>query len=72
MTITLREITDGNEAAIRTLRTTTAQEQFVSTVDCSLREAERNPQDNPWCRGIYADDEPVGFVMVAPTGRASC
>ena len=64
-TITLREITAENEPAVRALRTTTEQERFVSTVDYSLREAERNPQDNPWYRAIYASEEPVGFVMVA-------
>lgn len=63
--ITLREITADNEQAVRALRTTTAQEQFVSTVAYTLREAERNPQDNPWLRAIYVDEQPVGLVMVA-------
>jgi GNAT superfamily N-acetyltransferase len=65
MRVTLREITDDDEQAVRALRTTTAQEQFVSTVAYSLREAEQNPQDNPWCRAVYAGEQPVGFVMVA-------
>jgi GNAT superfamily N-acetyltransferase len=63
--ITLREISDENEPAVRALRTTAAQERFVSTVEYSLREAERNPQDNPWCRAIHVGEQPVGFVMVA-------
>lgn len=63
--ITLREITHGNEQAVRALRTTTAQERFVSTVAYTLREAELNPQDNPWLRAIFADEQPVGLVMVA-------
>ena len=63
--VTLREITPSNEQAVRALRTTTAQEKFVSTVAYTLREAQRNPQDNPWLRAIYANGQPVGLVMVA-------
>lgn len=63
--ITLRQITDVNQQAVQDLRTTSAQERFVSTVAYTLREAERNPQDNPWLRAIYADEQPVGLVMVA-------
>lgn len=65
VTIALREITDDNVDAVRALRTTPEQEQFVSTVDYSLREAQENPQGNPWFRAIYADDQPVGFVMLS-------
>jgi GNAT superfamily N-acetyltransferase len=63
--ITLRQITEENEPAVRALRTTPAQERFVSTVDYSLREAERHPKENPWLRAIYAGEQPVGFIMVA-------
>ena len=65
MRITLREITEENSDAVRGLRTTTAQERFVSTVEYSLREAERHPNENPWLRAVYAGEQPVGFVMVA-------
>jgi GNAT superfamily N-acetyltransferase len=65
VTISLREITDDNEAAVRALRTTIEQEKFVSTVDYSLREAADEPDGNPWFRAIYADDQPVGFIMLA-------
>ena len=47
------------------MRTTTAQELFASTVPSWLLEAEGNQQDNPWCRTVYAGEQPVGFVMVA-------
>lgn len=47
------------------MRTTTGQERFLSTVAYSLLEAERNQQNNPWCRAVYAGEQPVGFVMVA-------
>jgi GNAT superfamily N-acetyltransferase len=65
MTITLREITGDNRGAVLALRTTPAQEQFVSTVAYSLTEAEENPEGNPWLRAVYADEQPVGFVMLS-------
>lgn len=65
MLITLREIAEDNQEAVLALRTTPAQERFVSTVAYSFREAERHPNENPWLRAIYADEQPVGFVMVA-------
>ena len=65
MRTTLREITSDNEAGVRALRTSAAQEQFVSTVDYTLREAASNPQDNPWLRAIYTEEQPVGLVMLA-------
>ena len=37
----------------------------MSTVATSLREAEENPQGKPWQRAVYADDVPVGFVMLS-------
>ena len=63
--VTLREITDANRAGVVALRTTPEQERFVSTVADSLEEAADNPQGNPWFRAVYADDEPVGFVMLS-------
>ena len=65
MTITLREITDENAAEVLALRVAPGQERFVSTVAGSLAEAEAVPQGNPWYRAVYADDEPVGFVMLS-------
>jgi GNAT superfamily N-acetyltransferase len=47
------------------LRTTPAQERFVSTVAHSLREAENHLNENPWLRAVCAGEQPVGFVMVA-------
>ena len=65
MKVTLREITEENRRAVVALRTTPAQERFVSTVASSLEEAERHPDEHPWLRAIYVDEQPVGFVMVA-------
>ena len=64
VTISLREISD-NTAAVHALRTTPDQERFVSSVVDSLAEAAEVPQANPWFRAVYADERPVGFVMLA-------
>ncbi|GAA2155731.1 GNAT family N-acetyltransferase [Nocardioides koreensis] len=65
MTITLREVTEDNVDSVLALRTTPDQERFVSTVTDSLTEAAENPQGNPWIRAVYADGQPVGFVMLS-------
>jgi hypothetical protein len=65
VTITLREITEDNAESVLALRTTPEQEQFVSTVAYSLTEARENPEGNPWFRAVYADERPVGFVMLS-------
>jgi GNAT superfamily N-acetyltransferase len=65
VTITLREITEDNIDAVRALRTTADQERFVSSVAGSLAEAAENPQGSPWFRAVYADGQPVGFVMLS-------
>jgi len=65
VTISLREITEINIDSVQSLRTTPDQERFVSSVVDSLAEAAEVPQANPWFRAIYADERPVGFVMLA-------
>jgi GNAT superfamily N-acetyltransferase len=65
VTISLREITDANIGTVEALRTTPGQERFVSSVVSSLQEASAVPQANPWFRAVYADEQPVGFVMLA-------
>jgi GNAT superfamily N-acetyltransferase len=65
MTVTLREINEDNSDAVLALRTTPDQERFVSTVAYSLAEAEEHPEGNPWFRAVYADEQPVGFVMLS-------
>lgn len=68
----LREITDDNREAVSALRVRKRQKRFVDSVASSLKEAARTPENNPWYRAVYLDDEPVGFVMLAwnaPTGR---
>jgi diamine N-acetyltransferase len=63
--ISLREITEDNAASVRALGTGPDQEPFVSSVVDSLAEAAEVPEAKPWVRAVYADDLPVGFVMVA-------
>jgi GNAT superfamily N-acetyltransferase len=65
VTITLRHITADNTQAVQALRVTPDQERFVDSVTDSLAEALEYPHANPWFRAVYADDEPVGFVMLS-------
>jgi diamine N-acetyltransferase len=63
--VTLREITDDNRAAVEALSITEEQDQYVAGVAESLVEAAELPDARPWYRAVYADDEPVGFVMIS-------
>ena len=65
MHVSLRPITDENRAAVEALRVSPAQEQFVSGVADSLLEAAAEPGGRPLYWAIYADEAPVGFVMIA-------
>jgi GNAT superfamily N-acetyltransferase len=65
VTITLREITEDNSEAVLALRCTPEQERFVSSVADSLDEAADHPEGKPWFRAVYADQRPVGFVMLS-------
>jgi len=65
VTITLREITGDDSPAVQALRCTPDQERFVSSVTESLAEASEYPHANPWFRAVYADEQPVGFVMLS-------
>ena len=63
--VSLREITEDNRAAVEALAVTDGQDFFVATVTQSLKDAEDEPAAKPWYRAVYADDEPVGFVMIS-------
>jgi diamine N-acetyltransferase len=63
--ISLHEITDENRDAVCALRVGPDQERFVSSVAESLDEAAATPEAAPWYRAVYADDDPVGFVMLS-------
>jgi len=63
--IALREIDDGNHALVADLSVSPAQSHFVDGVSASLREAAASPDARPWFRAVYADETPVGFVMLS-------
>lgn len=60
--VSLREITGETFREICRLKTTERQEEFVAPNDWSIVEAYFEPK--AWMRGIYADETPVGFIMV--------
>jgi diamine N-acetyltransferase len=64
-TVTLREVTAENEAAVRALTVLPGQREFVASASESLDEAASSPEARPWYRAIYAGDRPVGFVMLS-------
>ncbi len=62
--ITLREVGAANISAVEQLRVRAGQEMFVDDVVRSLAEAKSRPASRPWFRAIYADETPVGFLMI--------
>lgn len=62
-TITLQEITRENAREIIRLKVSEVQEQFVASNVISLAQAYFE-RDHAWFRAIYADETPVGFVML--------
>jgi diamine N-acetyltransferase len=65
MSIMLREITPENRAAVEALAVSTEQTGYVAGVTASIREAAETPDAAPWYRAVYADETPVGFVMLS-------
>lgn len=62
MNVSLREITADTVRAINRLNVTPEQQGQVARNSESLAQALFTPE--AWYRAIYADDEPVGFVML--------
>ena len=62
MIVSLREITAGTVRAINRLDVKPEQRGQVARNSESLAQALFTPE--AWYRAIYADDEPVGFVML--------
>jgi diamine N-acetyltransferase len=63
--VSLRPLTDSNRQAVEALRVSPGQERFVSGVAASLREAAEHPDAHALYWAVYAEDTPVGFVMIA-------
>ncbi|TOD61453.1 GNAT family N-acetyltransferase [Vibrio parahaemolyticus] len=62
MSIELRNIDHGNFYEICQLQVAENQLNHVDSNAISLAEA--NFMDFPWFRGIYAENKPVGFILV--------
>ncbi len=63
--VSLRPITEANREAVESLAVSPAQRRFVSSVRDSLLEAAAEPGAQAITWGVYADETPVGFVMIA-------
>ncbi len=61
-TVTLREVTTSNYRDIVKLAVAPDQQKFVANNAFSLVQAHYH--DEAWFRAIYADETPVGFVML--------
>jgi diamine N-acetyltransferase len=61
-TVTLRELTPQMAFDITNLDVGDAQKQFVASNLISIAQAYF--EKNHWMRAIYANDEPVGFIML--------
>jgi len=60
--ISLREVTKENLNDVLTLKVKPEQQQFVASNAVSIAEA--HYEEKAWFRAIYADETPVGFVML--------
>jgi diamine N-acetyltransferase len=60
--VSLREVTETSVRAVCNLKVKPEQEGFVAPNSISIAEAHFNPK--AWFRAIYADETPVGFVML--------
>ncbi len=60
--VTLREITAETLGSILRLNVGELQQHFVAPNSVSIAEAHFEPKS--WFRAIYADETPVGFVML--------
>jgi diamine N-acetyltransferase len=63
--VVLRSVTESNRAELEALRVSPSQELFVSSVAEALVEATEHPGAHAITWGVYAEDLPVGFVMIA-------
>lgn len=61
--VTLREVTAETFLEVIGLSVSEAQKRFVAPNVYSLAQAYVNPE--AWVRAIYADETPVGFLMLA-------
>ena len=67
--VSLQEVTRETVRAVCRLKVSACQSQFVAPNSVSMAEAYFH-RDEAWFRAIYADDTPVGFVMVYDDPKA--
>jgi diamine N-acetyltransferase len=60
--VTLREVTAETVRAVCALEVAPAQRRYVAPNAVSIAQAHFEPK--AWFRAVYADEEPVGFVML--------
>ena len=63
--VSLRPLSESNRQAVEALRVSPEQERFVSGVAESLAQAAEHPDAHALYWAVYAEDTPVGFVMIA-------
>ena len=65
--VTLREVTRENLDDILDLKVIREQENFVASNAVSIAQAHFYPvcPETAWFRAIYADEVPVGFVLIS-------
>jgi len=63
--VSLRPITESNREALEALEVSPIQQKFVSNVADSLLEAAAEPDGRALHWAVYADETPVGFVMIS-------
>ena len=61
-TVSLRKITQDTVNSILNLRVTKEQQQFVASNAVSIAQAHFS--EDAWFRAIYADETPVGFLLM--------
>jgi diamine N-acetyltransferase len=61
--VSLREVTKANLRDVLRLAVAPEQEKFVASNAVSIAQAYFQ-RDNAWFRAVYADETPVGFVML--------
>ena len=61
--VSLREVTKANLPAVLRLKVAPEQERFVASNAVSIAQAYFD-RDIAWFRAIYADEAPVGFLML--------
>ncbi|MCZ2114483.1 MAG: GNAT family N-acetyltransferase [Anaerolineae bacterium] len=66
--ISLREVTKENLSEVLTLKVKPDQQRFVASNAVSIAEA--HFEEKAWYRAVYADETPIGFVMLYDDPKA--